>query len=120
MVVRFYCSIVISVATPVSAQQDFALFGAIAEPLRAISELFPHTGRTADSSAGRAGERQTGDMAIVVQPTARVNGRIANRVQSRISNRIDRNYDPQPNVSSSFKTTGEAAARAGRSMGQGL
>ena len=120
MFLHLYCSIVISVATPVSAQRNCASFGAIAEPLRAVSEFFPRSGRTANSSAGRAGERQTGDMAIVTQPTARVNGRIANRVQSRISNRIDRNYEPQPNASSSFKTAGEAAARAGRSMGQGL
>lgn len=71
-------------------------------------------GQTAESAAGRVGERQRADQAEGIEPMARIQGRVANRVQSRIRNRIDRHYDPQANAASPFVVAGQAQARATR------
>lgn len=73
------------------------------------------SGRVADSTVGRVGQRQTRQEAAPnVQPLARISGRINNRVQSRIRNRIDRNYNPQANATSPFEVAADRA-RTGRS-----
>jgi hypothetical protein len=74
----------------------------------------PRTGQTADTAAGRVGERQRADQADGIEPMARINNRIANRVQSRVRNRIDRNYDPMANASSPFAIAGQATGRTTR------
>jgi hypothetical protein len=68
------------------------------------------SGHVADSSVGRAGQRQTPQGAAPsVQPLARISGRINNRVQSRIRNRIDRNYNPQANAILPFEVAADRA-----------
>lgn len=65
----------------------------------------PQVGRTADSAAGRIGQRQSRyDTTTIIngEPLARISNRVANRVQSRLRNRIDQNYDPRANASSPF------------------
>nr|WP_294811025.1 hypothetical protein [uncultured Sphingomonas sp.] len=60
-------------------------------------------GRTADTSIGQVGQRQTrGEAARGIAPAGRISNRIQNRVQSRIRNRIDRTYDPRSNANSPF------------------
>lgn len=62
-------------------------------------------GRTARSSAGETGQRQTRDSAATetgVEIMGRVASRIQNRVQNRLRNRIDRTYDPQANANDPF------------------
>lgn len=62
-------------------------------------------GRTARSSVGQVGQRQTRNTTADqtgIKPMARIESRIQNRVQNRIRNRIDRNYDPQANASDPF------------------
>ena len=108
----FYYPVLFFCAMPVFAQRPGAM-AATEAPGRVVSILRQDTGRTAESSAGRAGERQVGDPENVVEQTARINGRIANRVESRVRNRIDRSYKPQPNSSSPFRSAGEVAAQAG-------
>lgn len=75
------------------------------------------TGRTARSSAGQVGQRQTRDTAAQqagIKPMARISNRIQNRVQNRIRNRIDRNYDPQANATDPFVVADEQAREGGR------
>jgi len=63
------------------------------------------SGRTARSSVGQVGQRQSRDTAAQqtgVKPMARIANRVQNRVQSRIRNRIDRNYHPQANATDPF------------------
>ncbi len=71
-------------------------------------------GQTADTAAGRVGERRRADQTDGIEPMARINSRIANRVQSRVRNRIDRNYDPTANATSPFAVAGQATGRATR------
>lgn len=75
------------------------------------------SGRTARSSAGQVGQRQTRDTAAQqagIEPMARIANRIQNRVQNRIRNRIDRNYDPQANATDPFVVADEQAREGGR------
>lgn len=75
----------------------------------------PQVGRTADSAAGRIGQRQSREStttAINGEPLARIGNRIANRVQSRIRNRIDQNYDPRANATSPFVVAGDRVRAA--------
>lgn len=56
------------------------------------------SGKVADSSAGRAGQRQMRtDEVAGMEPLLKIRNRIQNRVQSRVRNRIDRHYDPAMN-----------------------
>lgn len=75
------------------------------------------SGRTARSSVGQVGQRQTRDTAAQqagIKPMARVANRIQNRVQNRIRNRIDRYYDPRANATDPFVVAGEQARTSGR------
>jgi hypothetical protein len=75
-------------------------------------EQEPQAGQVAESSVGKAGQRQTrAELATQIVPTARLDGRISNRIQSRIRNRIDRNYDPSANATSPFKVAADQARR---------
>lgn len=71
-------TLVISVGSPAFAQDSAAT-----------------AGRTAESSVGAVGQRQTrantGD-AFNIEPMARLDTRISNRIRSRLRNRIDRDY----------------------------
>jgi hypothetical protein len=72
-------------------------------------------GKVAESSVGRAGQRQTReDVAPSLRPTERISSRIENRVQSRINNRIDQDDDPEANAKSPFATAEERERAAGR------
>lgn len=74
-------------------------------------------GRTAGSSAGQVGERQSRDAEAVrvgVRPIGRIAGRIQSRVQNRIRNRIDRNYDPQSNAADPFAVAEDQTRTSGR------
>lgn len=74
-------------------------------------------GRTARSSVGQVGQRQTRDMVaqqMGVKPMARIASRIQNRVQSRIRNRIDRNYDSQVNATDAFAVAEDQTRSGGR------
>ena len=70
--------------------------------------------RTADTSNGRAGQRQTRDTTAGIAPLKRLDTRVANRVQTRLRTRIDRYYEPQANATSPFKVAGEATRRQGQ------
>lgn len=75
------------------------------------------SGRTARSSAGQVGQRQTRDTAAQqagIKPMARISSRIQNRVQNRIRNRIDRYYDPRANATDPFVVAGDQARTSGR------
>jgi hypothetical protein len=73
-------------------------------------------GRTATTSAGEVGQRQTReDVSTEVAPMSRISNRIENRVQNRLRNRIDRAYDPQANATTPFAVANEAARSVGRS-----
>ena len=95
---------------PVTNEYDGGWQVAPAAP--APSEARQTVGRTAESSAGRVGERQRRDQADGIEPLARIEGRLTNRVQSRIRNRIDRNYDPLANATSPFMVAGDAQPQA--------
>lgn len=74
-------------------------------------------GRTARSSVGQVGQRQTRDSAgeqAGIKPMARIASRIQNRVQNRIRNRIDRNYDPQAGATDPFAVAEDQARTSGR------
>ncbi len=74
-------------------------------------------GRTAQSSAGQVGQRQTRDTAAAqagIKPMARIASRIQNRVQNRLRTRIDRNYDPQANTTDPFAVAEDQARTTGR------
>lgn len=74
-------------------------------------------GRTARSSVGQAGQRQTREAAAEqagIKPMARIASRIQNRVQNRIRNRIDRNYDPQAGATDPFVVAEDQARTSGR------
>lgn len=77
-------------------------------------------GKNAESSAGRAGLRQSGSQPKSAEPLARIDGRIANRIQSRIHGRIDSNYDPVNNSTSAIESASKAEARIARKSGLGL
>lgn len=80
------------------------------------SETNPN-GRTARSSVGQVGQRQTRDTAAQqagIKPMARIANRVQNRVQNRIRNRIDRNYDPRANATDPFVVAGDQARENGR------
>lgn len=74
-------------------------------------------GRTAQSSAGQVGQRQTRDTAVQqagIKPMARIANRIQNRVQNRLRTRIDRNYDPQAYATDPFAVAEDQARTTGR------
>lgn len=74
-------------------------------------------GRTARSSVGQVGQRQTRDTTAQetgIKPMARIASRIQNRVQNRIRNRIDRNYDPQAGATDPFAVAEDQARTTGR------
>lgn len=75
------------------------------------------SGRTARSSVGQVGQRQTRDTAADqagIKPMARIASRVPNRVQNRIRNRIDRYYSPQANATDPFAVAGEQASKGSR------
>lgn len=75
------------------------------------------SGRTARSSVGQVGQRQTSDTAAQqagIKPMARIASRIQSRVQNRIRNRIDPSYDPQANATDPFAAAGDQARKSGR------
>lgn len=75
------------------------------------------SGRTARSSVGQVGQRQTRDTAaqqVGTEPMARIASRVQNRVQNRIRNRIDRYYNPQANATDPFVVAGEQARKSNR------
>ncbi|MFH8654669.1 hypothetical protein ACH37Y_18365 [Sphingomonas paucimobilis] len=56
------------------------------------------SGRTASSSAGEVGQRQTRDATTIGDtPMARLNTRIESRIDSRLRTRIDRSYSDDLN-----------------------
>ena len=64
-------------------------------------------GKVADSSVGRAGQRQNNKaQGINAQPMTRINSRISNRIQLRVQNRIDRNYSASSGITSSYEQAG--------------
>jgi hypothetical protein len=74
------------------------------------------SGRTARSTVGQVGQRQTRETAAQqagIKPMARVASRIQNRVQNRIRNRIDRYYDPRANATDPFIVAGEQVRASG-------
>ena len=74
-------------------------------------------GRTAQSTAGQVGQRQTRDTAAQqagIQPMARISNRIQNRVQNRVRNRIDRYYDPRANAADPFAVAEDQTRTTGR------
>jgi hypothetical protein len=105
---------------PAFEQPSAGPFGVAGLPRRLIPTANQSIGKTAESSAGRAGERQTGAQATGVKPLARINGRIANRIESRIVNRIDRTYDSSTNALSPFIIASDATAKAGRTVRRGF
>lgn len=75
------------------------------------------SGRTARSSIGQVGERQTRDQASQVwgiAPMARITSRVQNRVQNRVRNRIDRYYNPRAKATDPFVIAGDQARNSGR------
>ncbi len=75
------------------------------------------SGRTARSSVGQVGERQTRDAAAQqagIKPMARIESRVQNRVQNRVRTRIDPYYDPRANATDPFVVAGEQARKTGR------
>lgn len=75
------------------------------------------SGRTARSSVGQVGQRQTRDTAAQqagIKPMARIANRIQNRVQNHIRNRIDRYYDPRANATDPFVVAGDQARTSSR------
>ncbi|MCP3732913.1 hypothetical protein M9978_21075 [Sphingomonas sp. MG17] len=74
-------------------------------------------GRTARSSVGQAGQRQTRDTVAEqagIKPMARIVSRIQNRVQNRIRNRIDRNFSPKANATDPFVVAEDQVRKSGR------
>lgn len=74
-------------------------------------------GRTARSSVGQVGQRQTRDTAAAqagIKPMARIASRIQNRVQNRVRNRIDRDYDPLAGATDPFAVAEDQARTTGR------
>jgi hypothetical protein len=108
-------------AAPAAAQLRSSLDGASAADGQNEGQLLPQqpqtpleinpAGRTARSSVGQVGQRQTSDTAARagIKPMARIANRVQNRVQNRIRNRIDRYYDPQANATDPFFIAGERA-----------
>lgn len=75
------------------------------------------SGRTARSSVGQVGQRQTRDTAeqqTGIKPMARITSRVQNRVQNRVRNRIDPYYDPQANATDPFVVAGDQVRTSGR------
>lgn len=73
-------------------------------------------GRTASSSVGQVGQRQTRESAAAgagIKPMARIASRIQNRVQNRVRNRIDRYYDPQAGATDPFAVAEDQMNRGG-------
>jgi hypothetical protein len=80
-----------------------------------LAAAAPPQGTTADTSAGRVGQRQERDRSPVnVAPMERISSRVATRVESRIQNRIDRNYVGQSGVADAITTAGNRARTAGQ------
>lgn len=71
-------------------------------------------GSAAQSSVGRAGERQTRGTIKGISPIGRVDSRVPSRVQARLRNRIDRYYDPQANAVSPFAVAADLVRRQGQ------
>jgi hypothetical protein len=71
------------------------------------------TGRVAQSSVGRAGEREPREGLAGVTPAARIQNRIQNRVPARLATRIDRYYSPQSGATSSFAAAEDRARMTG-------
>jgi hypothetical protein len=70
----------------------------------AIAQTEAASSRTASSSVGRVGQRQTRDQVVPsAPPMARINNRLISRVQSRINSRIDRNYNRQASSTASIE-----------------
>lgn len=66
-------------------------------------ERAPSQGKTAETSVGTVGQRQTRSAPVAnIKPTKRINNRVANRVQNRVPNRIDPGYDPAASATSPF------------------
>lgn len=75
------------------------------------------SGRTARSSIGQVGQRQTRDTAADqagIKPMARIASRVQNRVQNRIQNRIDRHYSPQASATDPFAVAEDQAREGSR------
>jgi len=71
-------------------------------------------GRTATTSVGQAGERQTRETVAQganIRPTGRISNRVGNRVRNRIRNRIDRSYDLVVNADVTFVGSGRRYLR---------
>lgn len=76
-------------------------------------------GRTASSSVGQAGQRQTRESAATeagIKPMARIASRVQNRVQNRIRNRVDRYYDPQAGITDPFAVAEDQISKGGRTL----
>ncbi len=115
-------------ATPAAAQVRPAPYSSDAgddqddeQPVVQQPRLTPLDGnraaRTAQSSAGEVGQRQTRDTAATqagIQPMARIASRIQNRVQNRLRTRIDRNYNPDADTSTPFAVAEEQVSRPRR------
>lgn len=107
-----------------SAPQSTSLAADNQDGEQPVAQQRPHTpletnpsGRTARSSVGQVGQRQTRDTAADqagIKPMARIASRVQNRVQSRIRNRIDRYYSPQANATDPFAVAGEQAREVSR------
>lgn len=65
-------------------------------------------GSIAQSSVGKAGERQSETELLPVRPTARIN----NRVESRVRNRIDRSYNPTNDAALAFRAASDQVRAA--------
>lgn len=99
-------------ADPVQAGPGQA--GSVASVADAPVVVAPQVGQTADSAAGRIGQRRgrdAGARTIDAAPMARIDTRIRNRVQNRLRNRIDRNYDPRDNAAAPFAVADAEATR---------
>ncbi|MBS0503466.1 MAG: hypothetical protein JSS55_06610 [Proteobacteria bacterium] len=80
---------------------------------RTATEIQP--GRTATSSAGQVGQRQTRTQAAPnVEPAGRIASRVQNRIQMRLHTRIDREYNPAVPAGTSFMVAEEQARKAGK------
>lgn len=74
---------------------------------QSVTGISTARGRTATSSVGEAGQRQTRGQMQGITPLARLSNRIDNRIQSRIRNRIDRDYQPDASGAAAFATAEE-------------
>lgn len=74
-------------------------------------------GRTAQSSVGRVGQRQSREASSTqagIKPMARIASRIQNRVRNRIRNRIDLDYDTLVGTTNPFSAAEDQTRMPGR------